>query len=140
MASAFSDSLIASGGWGGNILHRSQKLQKVWLWIFTTCWYPYGVTKSKKVLTYLAWSVQSRLFKVQFLGMLTSRNILQDCQYQRQKLILKISDQYLKDWLLYRTICKMPKSWSLKFRTAHIMRTRSCDFTKFTGWCHVINI
>ena len=32
------------------------------------------------------------------------------------------------------------KCWSVKYRTAYKMWTRSRDFTKFSGWYHVINI
>ena len=32
------------------------------------------------------------------------------------------------------------KCWSVKYRIAYEMRTRSRDFTKFTRWCHVINL
>ena len=35
---------------------------------------------------------------------------------------------------------KCRKSWSVKYRTAHKIQSRSRDFTKFTGWCHVIHI
>ena len=35
---------------------------------------------------------------------------------------------------------KCRKSWSVKYRTAHQIRSRSRDFTKFTGWYHVIHI
>ena len=35
---------------------------------------------------------------------------------------------------------KCRKSWSVKYRTVQIIRTRSRDFTKFTRWCHVIHI
>ena len=30
--------------------------------------------------------------------------------------------------------------WSVKFRMAHKIQTRSRDVTKFTGWCDVIHI
>ena len=90
--------------------------------------------------------LQSKSRKIWFLEMQLLEcylhEILQDYQYWCPKLILKISDRYLQDWLSYRTICEMPKKAGLytarpiKCSTAHKMLNRSHDFIKLTGWCH----
>ena len=55
---------------------------------------------------------------------------MQDYKHWCQKLILKISDWYLQDWLFYRTICEIPKKagsvWygtSIKCKLGHMTST-----------------
>ena len=64
-------------------------------------------------LTYLAWSVnykqksrKSRFWEMKLLDMLTSRNF-EGLSILTSELIPENLDRYLKDWLFYRTICKM---------------------------------
>ena len=116
MASAFLDSEMAPGGWSpppedlGNYNRHDYE-------IFTRIWYHQGVIKLKRNfdITGPVCKLQTqtlkkyRFWEIYFLGMLTSRNF-------EALSILKISDRYLKDWLFYRTFCKMPKKLVFKIQ------------------------
>ena len=139
MVSAFSDSLMASGGegGGGGWKHplRSRKLQRVWLWYFHQMLVPTWRRKMKKF--YIS---KSRFLERQLLSMLISRNFS-----PLSILTLKINPEYFRSIserliILQNNLQNSEKSWSVKYRTAHKIRTKSRDFTKFTGACHVINI
>ena len=74
------------------------------------------------------------------LGMLTSRNfaglsiLTSDIDPDDFRLISQ------KLAILQNNLENAAKSWFAKYTTAHRMRTRSRDLTKFTGLCYVINI
>ena len=93
MISAFSDSLMAS--WGGpppDILGSTKGMTMKFLPDVGIC----KETRNKKCL-------------MQLQGTLALRNFA-------GLSILKIPDRYLKDWLFYRTICKMPKKLVCKIQ------------------------
>ena len=111
MASAFSGSLMASGGWKHPEISKTTKAM-------TTKFLPLVGThmeaqNQNKILTYLAWSVnyrpksrKSQFLEMQLLGMLTSRNFA-GFSISTSEMIPEnfrsISQR------LYRTIYNMPK-------------------------------
>ena len=137
MASAFSDSLMASGGCSTPWDLRNYKRYDHE--IFTRCWYSLGGTKSKKIfdITGPVCKLQTKIPKIPIFRNATSRhaNFMKFCR------IVTI-DVRNKPWKFQIDISKIGyfteqsvkcrKSWSVKYRTARKIQNRSHDFTKFT--------
>ena len=148
MVSAFSDSLMGSGGRGVETPPWDFKTYRKYEYeIFTRCWYPYGGTKSKKQIDIsdLVCRLQTKIPKIPIFGNATSRhanltkfcrNINIDVRNKPWKFQIDIS----KIGYFTEHSVKCRKSWSVKYRTARKIQNRSHDFTKFTRWCHVIHI
>ena len=146
MASAFSDSLMASGGVVPPPL-RSQELQKVWPWNFYQMLVFIRRHEIKKFfdITGPVCKLQTKIPKIPIFGNATSRhanltkfcrNINIDVRNKPWKFQIDIS----KIGYFTEHSVKCRKSWSVKYRTARKIQNRSRDFTKFTRWCHVIHI
>ena len=99
------------------------------------------ITRHKiNFLTYLTRSLnyrpkfqKSRFLEMPFLGMLTSQIFA-----GLSILTSKMNPENFRS--ISQRLTNAQKSWSVKFRMAHKIRTRSRDVTKFTGWCNVIYI
>ena len=91
--------------------------------------------KKKMDITHLAcklWSKKPQIacfLKMQLLDMLTSQHFA-GSSILTSEITLKISDQPLKGWLIYGTICH---GWSVRYKTAYKMHSRSHDLTNLLG-------
>ena len=147
MASAFSDSLMASRGGGSTPPWALRNYKRYDHEIFTRCCYSLGGPKSKKIfdITGPVCKLQTKIPKIPIFGNATSRhanltkfcrNINIDVRNKPWKFQIDIS----KIGYFTEHSVKCRKSWSVKYRTARKIQNRSRDFTKFTRWCHVIHI
>ena len=109
MVSAFSDSLMASGGW----FHhppRSQELQKLWPWNFYHMLVSIRRYEIKKAFDKSdKCKLQTKVLKLPIFKNAISRHATLPNFAGLSKLTSEINPQNLKDWLFYRTICKMSK-------------------------------
>ena len=104
------------GGWKNPLL-RSWKLQRVWQWNFHQILVSirrHEIDKKNGFVCKLQTEFRKNLlFGNAFFRQAILTNILQDYLSWRQNVILNILDRFLKYWIFYITICKIPQKAGL---------------------------